>query len=214
NDTWYSVTLMSGPGEDPTPAQIDAVRQLRQWLMGKGVAGAVRGHRDFIPTSCPGDRLYRLVKNGTFSKAPNEEDDMPSPKDLWEWDGIPAPRTASTYDKNPTWKPASHLTDINERVRALQQTAAANQAALGELSKAVAELAADRGQAGDADALVARITGQIERVTGRLDVQTGDGESACSHRGSGPWSRTSWASSSGRRPASASTWMRARCPRS
>src|SRR5690606_17057190 len=74
-DSWYSVTLMSGPGEDPTPAQIDAVRQLRQWLMGKGVAGAVRGHRDFIPTSCPGDRLYRLVKNGTFSKAPSEEDD-------------------------------------------------------------------------------------------------------------------------------------------
>lgn len=176
NSTWYSVTLMSGPGEDPTPAQIDAVRQLRAWLMGKGVAGAVRGHRDFIPTSCPGDRLYRLVKNGTFSKAPNEEDDMPSPKDLWEWDGIPAPRTASTYDKNPTWKAASHLTDINERVRALQQTAAANQAALGELSRAVAELAADRGQAVDADALVARITEQIERVTVRLDVQTGDGE--------------------------------------
>ncbi|HLU97394.1 MAG TPA: hypothetical protein VKZ89_11190 [Thermobifida alba] len=93
-----------------------------------------------------------------------------------EWDGIPAPRTASTYDKNPTWKAASHLTDINERVRALQQTAAANQAALGELSRAVAELAADRGQAVDADALVARITEQIERVTVRLAVEDAEDE--------------------------------------
>jgi hypothetical protein len=77
NDTWYSVTLMSGPSEDPTPEQINAVRELRAWLMGKGVAGAVRGHRDFISTSCPGDKLYKLVKDGTFAKASSEEDDMP-----------------------------------------------------------------------------------------------------------------------------------------
>ncbi|MEW2354972.1 hypothetical protein [Spirillospora sp. NPDC029432] len=77
NSTWYSCTLMSGPDESPTDAQVQAVRELRAWLMGKGVAGAVRGHRDFISTSCPGDRLYRLVKNGTFGKAPSEEDDMP-----------------------------------------------------------------------------------------------------------------------------------------
>ncbi|MFB4317540.1 peptidoglycan recognition family protein [Actinomadura sp. 21ATH] len=75
NSTWYSCTLMSGPDESPTDAQIQAVRELRAWLMGKGVAGSVRGHRDFISTSCPGDRLYRLVKNGTFGKAPSEEDD-------------------------------------------------------------------------------------------------------------------------------------------
>ncbi|MFI0357924.1 peptidoglycan recognition family protein [Actinomadura sp. 9N407] len=77
NSTWYSCTLMSGPGETPTSAQIQGVRELRAWLMGKGVAGAVKGHRDFISTSCPGDRLYKLVKDGTFGKAPSEEDDMP-----------------------------------------------------------------------------------------------------------------------------------------
>jgi len=71
NSTWYSVTLMGGPDEDPTPEQIEAVRQLRAWLMSKGVAGAVKGHRDFYATSCPGDRLYRLVKNGTFAKPPS-----------------------------------------------------------------------------------------------------------------------------------------------
>lgn len=68
NTTWYSVTLMSGPGEKPTDAQIDAVRQLRAWLMRKGVGGAVKGHRDFFSTSCPGDLLYRMVRDGTFTK--------------------------------------------------------------------------------------------------------------------------------------------------
>ena len=81
NSTYYSVTLAGGPAEDPTEEQIGAVRALRAWLMEKGVAGTVKGHRDFISTSCPGDRLYALVKNGTFSKAPGAgvggmEDDM------------------------------------------------------------------------------------------------------------------------------------------
>lgn len=80
NTTWYSCTLMSGPAERPNAAQIDAVRELRHWLMGKGVAGAVRGHRDFVSTSCPGDIAYRMVEDGTFSKPPGtdveEDDDM------------------------------------------------------------------------------------------------------------------------------------------
>lgn len=71
NTTYYSVTLMSGPDEDPTPAQINAVRELRAWLMDKGVGPLVKGHRDFYATSCPGDRLYRLVKDGTFTKPPS-----------------------------------------------------------------------------------------------------------------------------------------------
>ncbi|MFB4312950.1 peptidoglycan recognition family protein [Actinomadura sp. 21ATH] len=76
NASWYSITLMSGPDEDPTDAQIQAVREFRAWLMDEhGVDGAVRGHRDFISTSCPGDRLYRLVQDGTFGQAPSEEDD-------------------------------------------------------------------------------------------------------------------------------------------
>ena len=70
NTTWTSVTLMLGDGEDPTPAQIEAVRELRAWLRGKGMAAAVRGHRDFVSTTCPGGRLYALVKDGTFARPP------------------------------------------------------------------------------------------------------------------------------------------------
>lgn len=82
NTTWTSCTLMSGPDEDPTPAQIQGVRELRQWLRGKGLRSAVKGHRDFYATACPGNRLYALVRNGTFAKAPGKttapkEDDVP-----------------------------------------------------------------------------------------------------------------------------------------
>lgn len=70
NTTYYSVTLMSGPDENPTEAQIQAVRELRVWLMSRGVAGAMKGHRDFVSTSCPGNKLYAMVQNGTFGKSP------------------------------------------------------------------------------------------------------------------------------------------------
>ncbi|MEU6725453.1 N-acetylmuramoyl-L-alanine amidase [Nonomuraea wenchangensis] len=72
NTTWYSCTLMSGPDEQPTPEQINAVRELRAWLMGRGVAGAVKGHRDFYSTDCPGNRLYQMVKDGTFAQKPTD----------------------------------------------------------------------------------------------------------------------------------------------
>lgn len=83
NSTYYSVTLMSGPDEDPTLAQIEAVRKLRAWLMGQGVGELVKGHRDFYSTSCPGDRLYRLIKNGAFARAPGE---APADDDSWTED--------------------------------------------------------------------------------------------------------------------------------
>ena len=71
NSTWYSVTLMSGPGEAPTTEQINAVRELRAYLMDRGVAGGVKGHRDFYATDCPGGVLYAMVKDGTFAKKPD-----------------------------------------------------------------------------------------------------------------------------------------------
>lgn len=71
NTTHYSVTLATGPRDLITPEQIDAVRWLRAWLMeDHGNAGKVLGHRDFIATSCPGEKAYGLVQDGTFTKAP------------------------------------------------------------------------------------------------------------------------------------------------
>lgn len=73
NASHYSVTLGTGPDDPITPQQINAVRALRQWLMeDHGVAGTVLGHRDFVSTSCPGDKAYTLVRNGTFEHPPGE----------------------------------------------------------------------------------------------------------------------------------------------
>ena len=82
NSSHYSVTLATGPTDPITPEQIEAVRQLRQWLMepDTSISGKVLGHRDFIATSCPGDKAYRMVADGTFAKPPNGsegDDDMP-----------------------------------------------------------------------------------------------------------------------------------------
>lgn len=72
NSSHYSVTLATGPGDPITPEQINAVRELRQWLMepDTSIAGTVLGHRDFVSTSCPGDRAYALVRDGTFAQPP------------------------------------------------------------------------------------------------------------------------------------------------
>lgn len=73
NTTHYSVTLATGPTDLITPEQINAVRELRQWLTEEcGNAGTVLGHRDFVSTSCPGDRAYALVRNGTFEQPPGQ----------------------------------------------------------------------------------------------------------------------------------------------
>lgn len=76
NTTWTSCTFMSGDSERPTAVQLQAWRELRAWLRGEhGVAAAVKGHRDFISTSCPGGLLYEMVRDGTLSRAPEREDD-------------------------------------------------------------------------------------------------------------------------------------------
>lgn len=71
NSTHYSVTLATGPDEGIPEAQVNAVRRLREWLMREhGVSGRVLGHRDFISTSCPGNKAYRMVQDGTFAQPP------------------------------------------------------------------------------------------------------------------------------------------------
>jgi hypothetical protein len=73
NSTYYSCTLATGPRDAITDEQINAVRELRQWLMEPvtSIAGTVKGHRDFIATSCPGDAAYAMVRNGTFTRPPS-----------------------------------------------------------------------------------------------------------------------------------------------
>jgi hypothetical protein len=173
NTEWYSVTLMSGPSEDPTPAQIDAVRELRAWLMGKGVGPLVKGHRDFYSTSCPGDRLYRLVKNGTFTKpasgdakpaagAKQQEDDDVSAKDVWTYE---IPVEWGSKD-NPSWQAKSILVNAGQRLRNIEAKLDAQGAVIRELAAALAQ----RDTEIDVEALVGRIEAAISNVNVRLEV--------------------------------------------
>lgn len=72
NATHYSVTLAGGPNDPIPQMQIEAVRELRAYLMAspRNNSGNVFGHRDFSATSCPGNRAYDLVSDGTFAQAP------------------------------------------------------------------------------------------------------------------------------------------------
>lgn len=79
NTTYYSCTLMTGPTDPITTVQVNAVRQLREWLMEpqSSIAGTVKGHRDFIATSCPGETAYAMVLDGTFRQPAVWGQDVP-----------------------------------------------------------------------------------------------------------------------------------------
>lgn len=90
NTTWTSCTFMTGDHERPTAVALEAWKEFRAWLRGKGVAAAVKGHRDFISTSCPGGPLYAMVKDGSLTGSP------PGPTKVTAPGGTPALRSGST----------------------------------------------------------------------------------------------------------------------
>jgi len=173
NSSHYSVTLMSGPGEDPTAAQVDAVRQLRAWLMSKGMGAAVKGHRDFFSTSCPGDRLYALVRNGTFTGSPagsTKENDV-SAKELWQHE-LKVPFGSP---ENPEWQAGNILVNTakwTHEARGVLAGLGAKLDAQGVAIKALVEVIASRDDEIDVNALVERIEAAIEGITVRLEVSS------------------------------------------
>lgn len=112
NTTYYSVTLMLGDDEHPTDVQINTVRELREWLHGKGNANTVKGHRNFISTSCPGDILYDMVRDGTFEK--EAEDDV-SAKEVWEY-------PIDTGDGKNPWYAKTVLGHLEKEQDAIKKT--------------------------------------------------------------------------------------------
>ncbi|MGI5169870.1 peptidoglycan recognition protein family protein [Spirillospora sp. CA-253888] len=113
NTTWTSVTFCSGDGEEPTTAQLNAFKELRAWLRSKGLGSAIKGHRDFISTSCPGGVLYQMVKSGALLGAPEQEDDMAlsgdDVKKVWTTDGIIESPPDNAAAGNKYWTPGSYL---------------------------------------------------------------------------------------------------------
>ncbi|MFE6305049.1 N-acetylmuramoyl-L-alanine amidase [Nocardiopsis sp. NPDC057823] len=70
NSTWYSIQMMVGGNEKPTPEMIQAWRDYRTYIrQRRAVASAIRGHYQFISTSCPGTPTKRLIADGTLAGA-------------------------------------------------------------------------------------------------------------------------------------------------
>lgn len=80
NDRFYAVVWLGGEGETPTPAALDAFDWWVAELRGHGGAGmAVKPHRYFKSTGCPGDpvaaRCAALDGRPVAAAAPVQEDD-------------------------------------------------------------------------------------------------------------------------------------------
>jgi len=134
NTTWTSATFMSGDAEHPTDAQVAAFKELRAWLRGKGLGAGIKGHRDFISTSCPGSILYSMVKDGALTGAA-EEDDVAA-EDVWSY-GI------DTGDGKAKWKASTVLGHLEKEQDAIQATLDKTSRDVTALDSKVTALAAD-----------------------------------------------------------------------
>jgi GH25 family lysozyme M1 (1,4-beta-N-acetylmuramidase) len=83
---------------------------------------------------------------------------------VWNTDKVAAPKDNADIKTNPTWAPQSYLRDIDNRVRAVQATEAAQNATIAKLVATVATLASNTA-AIDPAALVAEIQAAIDNVT-------------------------------------------------
>jgi hypothetical protein len=140
-----------------------------QWSAFKGICGhqhaAENVHGD--PGAIDFARLIALAKGDT------QEEDMPLTADdvrkVWTTDGIVTNPNPVTAEANPYIAPATGLRNIEIITRRTEATLATQGAAIAELTKTVAALAANTADI-DPDALVARIQAAIDGVTIHLDT--------------------------------------------
>lgn len=68
NKDFYAICVLIGPDDAVTQESIVAVRSLVSEVRGlySGTATDVVSHKDFVATSCPGDALTGLVRDGVF----------------------------------------------------------------------------------------------------------------------------------------------------
>jgi hypothetical protein len=191
-------TASNTSASDPwTAAQIEELIRLGVWMHERhGIPLRIcRSHSDpgfgyhrLFPqwstsgTACPGnarvEQFKKVVFPGIVARATgqtSEEDSMAgiTKQDIydavWKTDQVPAPTTSTTRKTNPTWMAVSVLSDIDNVVRSMKGTVEAQAAAIDQLVKTVATLAAGLGDL-DPAAIVAELTAAIESIDIRLDV--------------------------------------------
>lgn len=98
-----AVCVLYGTNDDHATGEVvNAVREVIQYLRDHGTGKEIKGHRDGYATACPGDVLYALVKSGAFEPVnyQEEEDDLPTPKDVWLYKGKDEKSDAYAYLRN------------------------------------------------------------------------------------------------------------------
>lgn len=105
NMTSVSVCILVGVKDNKiSPEMVEAVRWLRAHVSRLAKRELqVKGHRDHKATSCPGEDLYRLVRNGTFLQPPAG---VPAP---------PAPPAPAPAPVEPAPVPACATTTVKWR---------------------------------------------------------------------------------------------------
>jgi hypothetical protein len=87
NHNYPSICALVGENDSqPTAldnAIADAVAKLRSW----GVGSGQKGHRDFVSTACPGNKLYEKMKDGRYSSGDGGTDPDTGALDVDGWLG-------------------------------------------------------------------------------------------------------------------------------
>lgn len=83
NRSHYAILWMGGTKGVVTPsaAAVKSIQEVIRYLRSHGTGKEIKGHRDGYATACPGDALYKLVKNGGLEppKASTTSPAKPSP---------------------------------------------------------------------------------------------------------------------------------------
>jgi hypothetical protein len=132
-----------------------------------------RGRFIFTPKQFRADVAERLRHDRTWNPG-KDDDDMPTPAEfanaVLTLDGVI--NVPGAPASNQTWTLSSVQTEILKRIDRVAATEAAQSAAIAELTRTVAALAANHDEI-DADALVARIQQAIESIDVRLEASAG-----------------------------------------
>lgn len=167
--------VMYGPGGRTHTEIVVDVSSSHIWTIGGNTSGSLNGQYH------NGDGVYKKKISRSNSRIygygyPNydEEDDMPSAqevaKEVWRY------QISNQFRPDANGKPKriaaqdflEYGDDHYDRVMAQLK---AQGAAIGELSKALAQMAADRGQVVDVDAVVNRIVEKIENIEIEMKVK-------------------------------------------
>lgn len=102
NKAHYSICVLYGTNDTSVSSEVvSAVREAILYLRDHGAGKEIKGHRDGYATACPGDPLYALVKSGAFEpKQKEEEDELPTPKDVWLYKGKDEKSDVYAYVRN------------------------------------------------------------------------------------------------------------------